>query len=165
MSFWIGDKVVLKKSGRVGLVAELLQNGKIKVKVDDKMIITGIGNVEIIPENDFEFPDWIFGEDEKKQNRPMNQTPKQVDHIIDLHMEKLEPGMVNAAPGVILPFQIKQCKLFLEKNIQKRRSIVQVICGKGEGVLKQEIIHMVQHDFNVRFIFEKNEGGMLEIWL
>lgn len=160
MSFWIGDKVYLKKSGRSGLVSQTLPDGKIKVNVDGTIIITKASNLELIPEKEFEFPDWVFSEDKRQEKKS-----KAVENTIDLHIEKLEPSMINASPAVILPYQLKQCRIFIEKNIQLNKSHVFVICGKGEGVLKQEIKHLVKHEFNVRFIFEKNEGGMLEIWL
>ena len=160
MSFWIGDKVYLKKSGRSGIVSQTLTDGKIKVKVDDTIIITKASNLELIPENDFEFPDWVFANENIQEKKTMA-----IENTIDLHIEKLQPAMIHASPSVILPYQVKQCKIFIEKNIHLKKSHVFVICGKGEGILKHEIIHLLKHEFNVRFIFEKNEGGMLEIWL
>lgn len=160
MDFWIGEKVKLKKSGRFGVIAGKSDNGKIKVKCDDSIIITSPSNLEIIQENEFTFPDWVFETKEKKQEIKLA-----TKDTIDLHIEILEPSMVTENAVVILQFQVRKCREFLSYNIRKSRSVVYVICGKGEGVLKAEIQHLAKHEYNARFIFERNNGGMLEIWL
>lgn len=160
MDFWIGDKVQLKKSGRFGVVTANSKDGKIKVKCGDSVIITSPSNLEIIKEDEFTFPDWVFDEGDKKEVKKV--APKDT---IDLHIEILEPSMSKESAAVILQYQVKRCKAFFETNIQKSRSVVFVICGKGEGVLKAEIKHLAKHTFQARFIFERNNGGMLEIWL
>jgi dsDNA-specific endonuclease/ATPase MutS2 len=160
MDFWIGDKVRLKKSGRFGEVTATSKDGKIKVKCGDSVITTSPTNLEIIKEDEFTFPDWVFEESDKKDVKKVASKD-----TIDLHIEILEPSMATESAAVILQYQVKRCKAFFETNIQKSRSVVFIICGKGEGVLKAEIEHLAKHTFQARFIFERNNGGMLEIWL
>lgn len=160
MDFWIGDKVHLKKSGRFGVVTATSKDGKIKVKCGDSIIITSPSNLEIITEDEFTFPDWVFEESDKKEFKKVT-----AKDTIDLHIEILEPSMATESAAVILQYQVKRCRSFFEVNIQKSRSVVFVICGKGEGVLKAEIEHLAKHEFDARFIFERNNGGMLEVWL
>jgi len=160
-SFWIGDKVLLKKSGRQGTVKEILSQNKLRVLVEGKIIITTTSNVTVLDDSAFEYPDWVH----EPELKPEKSGELKTDHLIDLHMEKLEPSMLHESPSVILQYQIKQCRKFIENNVQKRRSVVHVICGKGEGVLRKEVIQIAKYEYDARFVFEKNEGGMLEIWL
>ncbi|MBK8623387.1 MAG: hypothetical protein IPN79_16910 [Saprospiraceae bacterium] len=161
MSFWIGEKVFLLKSQRKGTVLEVLKDGKVKVKTDEGVIISSAGNIKVIEENTFEFPDWVF---EKKETKTV---PMDIAHpnTIDLHIEKLEPSMIHSGAIIILQYQLRMCRAFFKENYQRKRSIVYVICGKGEGVLKSEVTAIAKNEFSVRFISEKNDGGMLEIWL
>jgi len=108
MDFWIGEKVKLKKSGRFGVIAGKSDNGKIKVKCDDSIIITSPSNLEIIQENEFTFPDWVFETKEKKQEIKLA-----TKDTIDLHIEILEPSMVTENAVVILQFQVRKCREFL----------------------------------------------------
>lgn len=161
MSFWIGEKVFLIKSQRKGVVQEVLKDGKVRVKTDEGVILTSAGNIKVLDEEKFEFPDWVF---DKKETKPVLMDITQ-SNTIDLHIEKLEPSMINSGAILILQYQLRMCRAFFKDSFQRKRSIVYVICGKGEGVLKSEVTAIAQNEFSVRFIYEKNEGGMLEIWL
>ena len=70
MSLWIGDKVLLKKSGRFGIVTSIEKNGKIKVTVENTFIYTNIANVQVIENEDYVFPDWVYLNEDvyKRQN-------------------------------------------------------------------------------------------------
>lgn len=161
-SFWVGDRVYLKKSGRQGLIKEVLPNQKLRVQVEGKIIVTSTSNVTVIEDNAFEYPEWVNEPDAKPEKTTGAKSP---GNTIDLHMEKLEPAMLHESAAVILQFQLKQCRRFLDICVEKRMSTVQVICGKGEGVLRKEVTHLAKFEYNARFVFEKNQGGMLEIWL
>ncbi|MBK6785108.1 MAG: Smr/MutS family protein [Saprospiraceae bacterium] len=161
MSLWIGDKVLLKKSGRFGIVTSIEKNGKIKVTVENTFIYTNIGNVQVIENEDYVFPDWVYL-NEREKSKPLDLSR---NDTIDLHIEKLDPSMENQSAAMILPFQIKKCRLFIEQNIAVKKSIMYIICGKGAGVLKQEVKAILKNEFNAKFIVEKNNGGMLEVWM
>jgi hypothetical protein len=161
MSFWIGEKVILKKSGRAGVIAEVRKDGKIKVKVDEKFILTHASNISVQNEEEFTFPDWVF--EQNQSSVPF--VVKNTEDIIDLHIEILEPSMANQNAVNILRFQLGKCRVFLGQKIQQKRSIAYIICGKGEGVLREEVKNLAKNEFGARFIIEKNDGGMLEIWL
>jgi dsDNA-specific endonuclease/ATPase MutS2 len=162
MSLWIGDKVLLLKSNRFGVVAGMEKNGKIKVKVEDKYIYTVKSNIQVIENEDYVFPDWVFMPDSEKKSKPLDLNRKDT---IDLHIEKLDPLMENQSPAMILPFQLKKCRQFVEQNVSAKRTIIYIICGKGAGVLKDEVKAILKNEFNSKFILEKNNGGMLEVWL
>ena len=109
MSLWIGDKVLLKKSGRFGIVTSIEKNGKIKVTVENTFIYINIGNVQVIENEDYVFPDWVYL-NEREKSKPLYLSR---NDTIDLHIEKLDPSMENQSDAMILPFQIKKCRIFI----------------------------------------------------
>ncbi|MFZ1704571.1 MAG: Smr/MutS family protein [Saprospiraceae bacterium] len=160
MSFWIGEKVLLKKSKRFGIIAGIREDGKVIITVANKTIYTNKSNIQVIDNEEYIYPDWIYGTETSIEPKPTLES----GNTIDLHIEKLEPSMLNQSASVILQFQIKKCKQFLDKNVKWKSNIVYIICGKGQGVLKSEIDQIVKTEYSAKFVFEKNNGGMLEVW-
>ena len=90
---------------------------------------------------------------------------EQFETEIDLHIESLAPHMIDALPERIRDFQIEKCRAFIEQCIQEKLPVVLIIHGKGKGVLRQEVIHLIKSFQEVRFFLEKHDGGALEVWL
>ena len=156
---WIGDLLILKKSGRIGKFNGVSGHKKIKVKIGDKNVITTIGNVEIAPEGTviqvFDY-----------SNRPSitKQKVTALSDTIDLHIEVLNPSLKHGRAERIVDFQVKAAKDFIHDAITHGTKQVLLIHGKGAGVLKSEIDHLLSLMDEVQFTFEKNNGGATEVW-
>ena len=74
--------------------------------------------------------------------------------------------MENQLPRYILEFQKQKCLEFIQYAITKNYPVIHIIHGKGQGVLKSEIEHMLkQYNHVVKWTFSKNDGGAVEVWL
>lgn len=158
---WIGDLIRLKKSGRVGKFAGISPEQKIKVKIGDKVILTTPGNLEHAPDNHSDSEDQFIP-------RPTltKQTLKPLNSVIDLHIEILNPSLLNARPERIIDFQVTAAKDFLEKAIEQGFPKIEIIHGKGAGVLKMEVEHLIYlNSEHIKAQFPLNKGGSIELWL
>jgi len=160
---WIGDYVMLKKSGRVGKYDGIDRMGKHKVKIGEKIVKTTAKNLEKADEPKIQ-PKYIELKEEKEIDHS-HPTGKKLEESIDLHIEILNPNLLNAQPERIIDFQIKAAKTFIERCIDSGTSRIEIIHGRGEGVLKLEVHHLISLYDEVQFSFEKNRGGSTEIWL
>ena len=155
---WIGDKLLLKKSGRIGKFDGRSGHKKVRIKVGEKTVITPITNVEMAPES---VPDEqvLSFRPEKKEIKSSS-----LSDTIDLHMEVLNPSMQHARPERIVDYQVSAAKDFIDEAITTRTKQILIIHGKGEGVLKSEIVHLLSLYDEVQFTFPKNNGGATEVW-
>ena len=64
-----------------------------------------------------------------------------------------------------LDFQLMQCKKFLDQAVQSRASRIVIIHGRGAGILKDQVCHLLEDYQQVYQQFEINRGGALEVWL
>ena len=76
----------------------------------------------------------------------------------------LNPSLQTGRAEHIVDFQIKAAKTFIEKSIDQGTRKILIIHGKGEGVLKSEILHLLSLNDSVQFTFDKNNGGATEVW-
>jgi len=96
---------------------------------------------------------------------PQNDKGGKLQETIDLHINILAPHMQHQSQARILDFQIEKAREFVQTALDNKRFNLLIIHGKGTGVLKAEIQHMLK-DFNkVRYTFDKNKGGATEVWL
>lgn len=156
---WIGDWLRLKKANMVGKYHGHSEGNRIKVKVGDKIIDVSINEIKKI--DDPQTPKSITFEEEDHTSRdsPLSS------NTIDLHIEVLAPEMKNGLPLRIRTYQIEACKTFVDKAIQSGMPIIKIIHGKGEGVLKTEVLHLLSLYDEVRFVIPKNNGGAVEVWI
>ena len=156
---WIGDLLRLKKSGRIGTFEGRSGHKKVRVKVADKIVITPVTNVELAPK-DAQVTSFDYSHRPKKIE-PAKST---LSDTIDLHIEVLNPSLQNGRIERIVDFQVKAAKAFIEKSIKQNTRKIVIIHGKGEGVLKSEILHLLSLYDQVQFTFDKNNGGATEVW-
>lgn len=156
---WIGELLLLKKSGRIGKFNGRSGHEKIKVQIGGKNVVTPIGNVELAPKgtklNEFNY-----------SHRPKitEQKVSSLSDSLDLHIEILNPSLKNGRAERIVDFQVKAAEDFIKEAISNGTKQILLIHGKGEGVLKSEILHLLSLIDDVQFTFEKNNGGATEVW-
>lgn len=160
--FWIGDHVLLKKSGRKGIINGFTEEGKVIVIIDDKKVISTKANIQLAEEDKFVFPDWVF---EKTEYKVVIDQKVKISDTIDLHMEVLAPTRKNDPPQVIFDFQVRKAMEFIQKAYGLKHPFVKIICGKGQGVLRGYLMEILRRDVMIKLITEQHDGGALDVWL
>lgn len=156
---WVGDELVIISSGRVCRFEGMHANGKARLNSNGKIYLASAKNLKI---HDPKSEDPILDfNDDKPRKISISEFPRS----IDLHIEKLKPDLVNAMPERIIDFQIKSFESYLETALKIGVSDVEIIHGKGTGVLKQTIIGLIKNDKRIRLFTEINDGGALELLL
>lgn len=160
---WIGDVVRLKRSGRVGRFDGIANDGKIRVKLGEKIVRTQPANLEIAEESDL--PSIPSPSKRPLQTPAVSATTSPSSTVIDLHIEVLNPSLINGQPERIISYQIDAARAFINQSIANHQRIVEIIHGKGQGVLRSEIMHLLSLYDEVNFTLPKNGGGSTEVWL
>ncbi|MBK9253912.1 MAG: Smr/MutS family protein [Saprospiraceae bacterium] len=163
-NLWIGDPVMIIKSGKTGKFAGINDDGRARINVDGKILLVSASNLDLMPEPD-SFPLHALMESILHDDIQVVPFTANLHTEIDLHIEVLAPHKVNELPVRILDFQILQCEKFMDYAIEKKLPRVHIIHGKGEGVLKTAVEHLLKKYKEVRFTFSINDGGGVEVWL
>lgn len=164
-TLWIGEKILIKSSGKSGTFEGIGKDGKARILTGGKILLVTETNIEVLPEAEY-FPDInnMLVEDERKHPKPTSLKIT-FDHTLDLHIDKLAPHMENEMPARILEFQLQKSESFIKEAIKLNYPHITIIHGKGQGVLKQAIEHQLGQFSQVKFTFSKNGGGAVEVWL
>lgn len=161
---WIGDRLIIKSSGKEGTY-EGINKGKVRVKVGNKILLVRPTNIMLSPEKPMEDPDLGLGPLDTPTKSTNEFTPKKtIKKEIDLHLEKLPP-FENTRWQTALEYQIDTCKRFLEEAISAKIPSLLIVHGKGKGILKKEILHLLDDYKEVYLKLEVNRGGAIEVWM
>ena len=156
---WVGDKLVLRKSGREGVFEGPSQNGKkARIRTMSGVVISSVSNLMYYqePEEAIE----LFFEDKKtKKLMSFQEFPR----MIDLHIEKLDPSQINGKPERIIDIQVTRVKNYIDEAIRLNVKNITIIHGKGTGVLKSEVEHILKLTPEVKFHITVNNGGAVDV--
>lgn len=170
MDFWIGDLVVLP-SGRVGKYEGKNKDGKARVNVDGKIVVADhekISTQDIEKQVSFDvdaFLNDLIDHESEVSKKSSYSRIKVNKYLIDLHIDKLNPSLKNDGTSKISDYQIKAFRDFIDEAYTNRRSPVTVVHGRGEGILRNEIHSILDHDHRVGIKKLINNGGATEVWL
>ncbi len=156
---WIGDRVTLIKSGRSGTYEGVSKDGRARVKIANKTILSHFNKLTIAPEEPLEDP--LLSALEEK---PITIKKKRVPTEIDLHVKDNDPTM-SREPQMIIRYQLKKCADFILSSIDAGHKIITIIHGKGTGELRKEVHNMLAMSHDIRHYHLINEGGATEVWL
>jgi dsDNA-specific endonuclease/ATPase MutS2 len=155
---WIGDLVYVRS---------LRRNGKWEGFIDEKTAQIKIGHsIQKIPIDDLsEAEEEIIPAKFSLPSEDRNVSQPLFDsNSLDLHIEKLNPDLLHQSAEQILLHQTKMCRSFIEFAISKRWISILIIHGKGSGLLKHEVYHLLEGYEEVFHHLEKNNGGAVEVW-
>ena len=167
-SLWIGDILRIISSGKVGRYEGVGKNGKLRIRRGTKVFLVDTNRLELVSDEEIEknFEKYIEkNSDPIIPNRPKPKSSNSFTNTIDLHIAKLNPDLENAHPQIILDHQLVMCRTFINDAIERKKNVVTIIHGKGTGVLKEEVIHLLKEFKNVRFAISVNGDGAQEVWL
>ena len=153
---WIGDQVKIISTGQVGKFHGK-EGDQVKIEVEFQNVLVESNDIDL-------YEDPIVVQPLRFDDEMVEPNIK-VASSIDLHMETLAPEMSNQLPARIRDYQLMRAKDYIMKSIAAKKSIITIIHGKGTGVLKSELGHMLKQISEVRFTFDRNKGGATEVWL
>ncbi|MEL6986657.1 MAG: Smr/MutS family protein [Bacteroidota bacterium] len=147
---WIGDKVYVKSFKANGIWEGLDASGKAKVKFKSKVFLIDLIEIKEAIEETEELIDIII-----EKNPIQKIDPLRFENSIDLHIAKLNPDIEHQLPELILNFQLSACKNYIEKAVSINKSNFTIVHGKGKGVLKQEVLHLLKSFPQYKYHIEK----------
>lgn len=158
MMFKIGDKVSFLNEAGKGEIIEIQVNQYAKVACDDGFDyiypfsqLVGLADSDSYKVTDIEVAEKVKASiDDVQLRRLMKSVPHtefvakgQATWEIDLHIEELIDSYKHLANSEIIQIQISRFKSFLFQAKEKKVRRLIVIHGVGEGVLKNEIWHIL----------------------
>lgn len=157
--YWIGDHV---------WVANLNSEGIFEGEENDMALIRVKGKTELIPFTQVTRLDETEDEtgvdlDEFTAHQTGEFSGVSLKDIIDLHIEVLNPKLVHAEPVQILAHQRNRLRSYLDAVIDKKMGRVTIIHGKGDGVLRSEVLHILSGIPEVRNTEHEEHGGAVVV--
>ena len=147
--FKVGDRVSFMDEAGTGIVLEVVDQTKVKVKNSDgfEMIYLNKKLVPLAKSSDFKIHEaeefrFIRGKIKAdSSNKKKKSLPAQSKSVweINLHIEELIKDYRHLSNGEILDIQMRKFAIFISSAMDKKIQKVVIIHGKGEGVLKNEI--------------------------
>lgn len=156
---WIGDEVILLKSARRGIYVGDSSDGKCRIKIGGKIILSPISNLEL-----YKAPKKIKKIDLDSLEKKPKLRYQNYNTEVDLHAEAISPDLIKEPPQMILRMQLQVCKKHLDDAIAVGAKIVTIIHGIGKGELKKEVEFLISQYKEVQMTTPKHNGGATEVW-
>lgn len=154
--YWIGDRVWIASIREEGIF-EGERDGLALVRIRTEKRLVPFSDISLLPETEEVF---VLPDEDTSHGRS-RRAP--VPDTIDLHIDILNPALVHAEPALILTHQCNRLKDFLQKAIRHGLREVVIIHGKGEGVLRNEVLEIL-HEFKpIRQIEDASHGGAVRV--
>jgi len=154
---WIGDKLLLLKSGRKGTF-QGISGSKARVKVGSKILLVAATGLQLSEDPETIAPDLEL---DHPPTKPLSF--HNFPDTLDLHIEVLAPEMANQPPLAVLNHQLYQLDSYLTKAEAAGAKYLTIIHGKGTGVLRREVLHLLKGRAPIQYILEKHDGGAVEL--
>jgi hypothetical protein len=158
---WIGDTLRVINTGKTGTYEGHDPEGVLTLKENGSIFYAHISEVEAVDE------DMLIREAEKEEIEEIEFTDPVrslfFDTTIDLHIEVLKPDLKHARAEQILNYQLRAAQYYIEKALFLRKHMITIIHGKGEGVLKMEVEHLLKSFEETKSMHSINNGGALEV--
>lgn len=114
---------------------------------DDKPIRTAFADAEQIKEA-------LLSATPTKEQKPSESKPKPSkpnaqpeELVVDLHAEELLDNTDGLSSGDILMVQMKEFRKVMDENLKKKGKRIVFIHGKGEGVLRKNILQELKYRY------------------
>lgn len=81
----------------------------------------------------------------RRPTPPSNKAQREIPpRVLDLHIEKLVKSTRGMSSGDMLDYQMRYARAAVENARQSGQKKIVFIHGVGEGILKEELIHMIK---------------------
>ena len=159
---WIGDQLKIKSNDEVVTFLGIDANNLAILK-NQKGEILHLSAKDLELYTEPERPvDLQFNDEDKSKKKTL--LIKSDTDTIDLHYDELIKYH-HHLKGHVLDFQIEKCKEFIEQSMDKNKSYIRIISGKGEGKLNQAVQTLLKK--YERYISLKSahyDGASIDIW-
>ena len=163
---WIGDKVFDKSLNVNGSWEGNIDSNYAKIKVNGEIVSIQLKDIEKARYDKQESEALKALKDELIEKN--NNKPFKIDDVhgntLDLHIEKLNARLRNETPHKIFKYQMMRADVFVKDAIERRKVLINIVHGIGNGVLKKELKYYLESIPEVKSIYDKNGGGCSEIW-
>lgn len=162
-TYWIGDQVEIIKTGDVGTYEGSTREGKARIKIHKHIVLLSADEIREYKIEKSKNRKLADLHDEEEKISSFNNTAQLPDSL-DLHIERLAPHLSNSLPQIILNYQITKCKAYIQSALDQKYKRFTIIHGKGEGVLKSEVEHLLKDFDRIAYVIPQNDGGAMEVW-
>ena len=156
--YWIGDRVWIASLQQEGIF-EGEEGDQAIVKLDGKKQMFPFSDISLQPEKEEDFLLQELSGSTQQEFKPFEKFPD----AIDLHIEVLNPSLLHAEPAQILAHQRTKLKEYLRAAIERHKRSVTVIHGKGEGVLRSEVLQLLKDFPEARGVTSTRDEGAVVV--
>lgn len=157
--YWIGDHVWIASLQQEGIF-EGKQGDLAIVKVGQEKNLFPFSDITIVQDEEVDFKLQELGIQTKTRPKSAFEFPES----IDLHIEDLNPNLINSEPALILSHQRSRLKDFVRSAIDHHRGYIIIIHGKGEGVLRSEVLKILHEFSEVKGVEHEPHGGAVKVY-
>lgn len=159
--YWIGDRVWVAHLNCEGIY-EGMRDGLAIVKIKGRQELVALTAITPLDEPE---DDPLVDLDDYSPRQTGEFTAMSMDDTLDLHINVLNPKLIHAEPVQILAHQRSRLKDYLEAAIEKRMRKVTIIHGKGEGVLRSEVLKLLADYSAVESTEDESHGGAIVVFI
>ncbi|MBK9272352.1 MAG: Smr/MutS family protein [Saprospiraceae bacterium] len=158
---WIGDELIHQNGKKRGYFEGTDSNGLILLRTNEGLKKFNPTELEMAPE-------YVLDIDLNLESEPQN-TKESItsfrSNTLDLHIHTLAPQLLQGPKERIFSYQLDKFNEFLEWAIDQKLYSIQIIHGKGEGILRDEIRNILKFHPSIRLWQSIQQDGATEIWL
>ncbi len=176
--FKVGDKVSVLNETIKGRIVEIEDDSIIIVDEHGFRRSYSTDQIVLHTESNYNFddPETVAMVENKlksiRKSKLLDNSDLSRRNYIDLHIEEIREDYRNLTNFEIVQIQMESCKTFILRALDSKHKKAYIIHGKGEGVLKDEVLafllklrteHNIQIEFHDAPYSEFGIGGATEV--
>ena len=159
---WIGDWIEMISTGVKGQYHGLNMEGKVNIRTKENVLTTALTtDIRQIEDEAELIPEPFSSVAPADQNEKI--TEYDFGDIIDLHYEVLIAAYPHMT-GSKLEYQLDICNRFIHHAIQSRLINIQIIHGRGQGILRGEVEKLLKQFPEVTIISANPNLSSVDAW-
>ncbi len=138
---WIGDLIRRESDGAVGKFEGLTDDDLVRFKYEGQIHLEALSAFAQMLHN--EKPSQPKGTKSGKVKKFVRREREAVEPKIDLHLTPEDERQLDNWPGSELHYQITKCEKFIAKALKAKLRDIEIIHGKGDGILRAEVLELL----------------------
>lgn len=160
---WIGDWLEIISSGIRGQYHGMDSQGLITIRTKDHILtFVSVEDVKQVEDEVQVLPDVFLPVVQTGQSE--EEPEYDFGDIIDLHYEILIETYPHQS-GSKLEYQLDICTRFIQSAIQARLINIQIIHGRGQGILKAEVERLLKQHSEITIISSNPNLASVDAWM